>query len=59
MDDVGSWIDYRTDCLGFRFIVGYEGDYRRIDRSREEHDWHCGFFIYLRALGASSGNPLH
>ena len=59
VDGLGSWIDYRTDCLGFRFIVGYEGDYRRIDRSREEHDWHCGFFIYLRALGASSGNPLH
>jgi len=59
LDRIGSWLDYRTDCLGFRFIVGYDGSATRIDGSRERHEWHCGFFIYLRALGASSGNPLH
>ena len=59
LDSIGSWFDYRTDCLGFRFIVGYDGSYERIDGSHERHEWHCGFFIYLRALGASSGNPLH
>ena len=25
----------------------------------KKHDWRCGFFIYLRALGAASGNPFH
>ena len=59
VDEAGSWFDYRTDCLGFRFIVGFDGSYERIDGSGEKHDWRCGFFIYLRALGATSGNPFH
>ena len=56
-DEVGAWIDFRTDCLGFRFSASYENDYTRIDGSRYDHDWNCGFFVYLRALGPSSGNP--
>lgn len=59
LDGAGSWFDYRTDCLGFRFIINFDGSVDRIDRSHEKHDWSCGFFIYLRALGASTGNPLH
>ncbi|MBR7180720.1 MAG: LPS-assembly protein LptD [Kiritimatiellae bacterium] len=55
LDEIGSWIDYRTDCLGFRFMVAYENECRRIDRSVSEHDWRFGFFIYLRAIGPSSG----
>ena len=56
-DEVGAWIDFRTDCLGFRFSASYENDYTRIDGSRYDHDWSFGFFVYLRALGPSSGNP--
>ena len=56
-DEVGAWIDFRTDCLGFRFSASYENDYTRIDGSRYDHDWSVGFFVYLRALGPSSGNP--
>ena len=56
-DEVGAWIDFRTDCLGFRFNVSYENDFKRVDGSTYDHDWSCGFFIYLRALGPSSGNP--
>ena len=59
LDSAGSWFDYRTDCLGFRFILGYDGAYRRIDGSHDRHDWHCGFFIYLRALGPGLSNPMH
>ena len=58
-DEVGAWIDYRTDCLGFRLSASYENNYTRIDGSRYDHDWSCGFFIYLRALGPSSGNPFN
>lgn len=57
LDEIGAWIDLRTDCLGFRFSVAYESDYERIDRSKSSEDWRFGFFVYLRALGPSSGNP--
>ena len=57
VDEAGAWFDLLTDCLGFRFTVGYENDYRRVDGSRSGEDWRFGFFIYLRALGPSSGSP--
>ncbi len=57
LDEIGAWIDYRLDCLGFRLTVSYENEYTRIDGSKYDDDWRVGFYIYLRALGASSGNP--
>ena len=57
LDEVGTWIDFRTDCLGFRFKTSYENDFTRIDGSRCDHDWNFSFYVYLRALGPSSGNP--
>ena len=51
LEEVGTWIDYRTDCLGFRFQIAYENDYVRIDNSKYDHDWRFGFFMYLRAFG--------
>lgn len=56
LDEIGAWIDLRTDCLGFRFSVSYENDYERLDRSKSEDEWRFGFFIYLRALGPESGS---
>ena len=58
-DEIGTWIDFRTDCLGFRLSVSYENDFKRVDGSTYEHDWNVEFFVYLRALGPSSGNPFH
>ena len=52
LDSVGGWIDYLTDCLGFRLIVEYENDYTRIDGSRTRDDWNVGFYVYLRAFGS-------
>ena len=57
LDEVGTWFDYRTDCLGFRLSLSYENDYERIDWSKSDDDWRIGFFIYLRALGPNSGSP--
>ena len=51
LDETGAWIDYRTDCLGFRLGVSYENDYRRIDGSKHDDDWRVTFGVYLRALG--------
>lgn len=51
LDEIGAWIDYRTDCLGFRLSVSYENDYRRIDGSEHGDDWRVGFSVYLRAFG--------
>lgn len=51
LDEAGTWIDFRTDCLGFRLSVEYENDYVRIDGSRRDDDWRVGFYIYLRAMG--------
>ena len=56
LDSVGTWIDYRTDCLGFRFIVKYENEYTTIDGYTRDDDWSFAFYIYLRAFGAESGN---
>ena len=56
LDGIGSWFDYLTDCLGFRFIVEYQNSYTRIDGYEHEDDWSFGFYIYLRAFGADSNN---
>lgn len=58
MESIGTWIDYRTDCLGFRFIVSYDNDFIRTDGSKYEDDWKFGFFMYLRAIGPDMGDEL-
>lgn len=55
-EEIGSWFDYRTDCLGFRLKVGYENAYTRIDGSEHDHDWRIGFYVYLRAFGPDMGD---
>ena len=57
LDEIGSWLDLRTDCLGFRFSLSYENDYERIDGSKARDDWRFGFYVYLRARGPESGSP--
>jgi len=54
LDRIGSWFDFLTDCLGFRFLIEYESEYTRVDGYRREADWSVGFFIYLRAFGTGS-----
>ena len=54
VDEVGSWFDIMTDCLGFRLQVAYENAYERVDGSKSHSDVRVGFFIYLRALGPNS-----
>lgn len=56
LDCVGTWIDYLTDCLGFRFMVEYENSYTRIDGYEHDDDWSFGFYIYLRAFGTNAGS---
>lgn len=56
LDSVGAWLDLRTDCMGFRFSVEYDNEYTRIDGSERDESWDFGFYIYLRAFGAESGN---
>ena len=56
LDAVGSWFDYLTDCLGFRLLVEYRAAYTRIDGYERNDDFSVGFYIYLRAFGAESGN---
>ena len=58
VDEIGTWVDFRTDCLGFRFLVSYENEYTRIDGSHWDDDWSFGFFVYLRALGPASSSVL-
>lgn len=54
VEEVGAWVDFLTDCLGYRFQVEYEEGYTRVDGSKRENDVDVAFFIYLRALGPSS-----
>ena len=54
LDSIGTWIDYLTDCLGFRFMVEYETSYDRIDGYEHDDDWTFGFYVYLRAFGVGT-----
>jgi hypothetical protein len=54
VDEIGTWVDFMTDCLAFRVQFEYENDYRRIDGSHHEDDVRVVFFIYLRAFGPGS-----
>ncbi len=54
VDEIGTWVDFMTDCLAFRIQFEYENDYRRIDGSHHEDDVRVVFFIYLRAFGPGS-----
>lgn len=56
LDAAGSWIDYLTDCLGFRLLVKYQSEYTRIDGYRHKDSWDVGFYVYLRAFGSDSGS---
>ena len=56
LDCIGTWLDYLTDCLGFRLILEYHNAYTRLDRREYEEDWSVGFYIYLRAFGAESAS---
>lgn len=53
-EEVGVWIDFLTDCLGYRIEVSHEDSYRRIDGSKYEEDNRVTFYVYLRALGPGS-----
>ena len=57
-DEVGTWLELRTDCLGFRFSVAYDNEYERIDGSTHGSDFRFGFYVYLRAFGAQHGSPM-
>ena len=56
LDTAGCWIDYLTDCLGFRLILEYDNEYETVDGYKCDDDWSIGFYIYLRAFGADSDN---
>ena len=56
LDEVGTWIDYRTDCLGFRLILSYENSFTRLDGSEYDEDWNIGFYVYLRSFGSGLGS---
>lgn len=56
LDTVGTWIDFLTDCLGFRLLLEYENEYTTLDGFRRKDDWSIGFYVYLRCFGADSGS---
>ena len=56
LDTAGCWIDFLTDCLGFRLILEYDNEYETVDGYKSDDDWSIGFYIYLRAFGADSDN---
>ena len=56
LDSVGAWIDFRTDCLGFRFVIEHDGRYTRVDGSEHGESWDFGFYVYLRAFGADAAD---
>ena len=57
LDEIGTWFDWRTDCLGFRFYASHQTSYARVDGSKYLADNRFGFFLYLRALGPTGATP--
>ena len=53
LDTVGFWVDYLTDCLGFRLMCEYDNDFRTVYGYYMDDDFSVGFYIYLRAFGPS------
>ena len=56
LDSVGGWIDYLTDCLGFRFMVEYNSEFTSPEGYKWDEDWSFGFYVYLRCFGPGSGD---
>jgi len=56
LDSVGTWVDYLTDCLGFRLSVSYDGPYTTIDGYERRERFHVGFMVYLRVFGPEASN---
>ena len=54
VDEVGLWVDFLTDCLGYRVQLSHEDGFRRMDGSKSSSDDSITFYIYLRALGPGS-----
>ncbi len=59
LDLIGFWVDYLTDCLGFRFQVDYRNSYVLSDGYEYDEDWSVGFYIYLRAFGTGNASFFH
>lgn len=59
LDEIGTWFDIRTDCLGFRLQLSYENSCTRVDYSRYDDDFRIGIYIYLRAFGADTASPIY
>lgn len=53
-DSIGGWVDFLTDCLGFRCLIEHNNKYERADGHEYAADTSFGFYIYLRAFGAAS-----
>lgn len=54
VDSAGGWVDYLTDCLGYRFQVVHRGKAHRIDGYTYKEDWDFSFVVYLRAIGTGT-----
>lgn len=54
LDAIGSWFDFMTDCLGFRFTLEYTSGYTRMDGYERDKNFTVGFYLYLRALGQAN-----
>lgn len=54
LDAIGSWFDFMTDCLGFRFICEYTSGYTRMDGYERDSNFTIGFYLYLRAMGQTN-----
>lgn len=53
-DAIGGWVDFLTDCLGFRWLIEYNNEYERVDGRKYDSDTSIGFYIYLRSFGTGN-----
>lgn len=50
----GAWVDYLTDCIGYRFQFVHKGKMHRVDGYTHKEDWDFSFMVYLRAFGTGT-----
>lgn len=53
-DEIGSWFEYRLDCIAFRVTAAHQSSFTRIDGSKRRDDFRLAFSMYIRAFGPST-----
>jgi hypothetical protein len=47
LEEIGTWIQRRFDCIAYRIYLTYEPSYIRYDGTEEDDDFRISFVLWL------------